>query len=249
MAAKPAAHLCHLPRLLLLRLLYFLLRLQHRLSTLLRLPAPPRTPPHLSVPLHVALSGALAGHDAKLAALVTHALHRGARHVSLHDPWAALNADKLAAHLSAHPGLRVREIDREGDVRVIPAPPHDDPPQPSRSGPDAEVTVVHPGAGRAALVRAVRELADVPGFDLDVPAVTEWLDHCAEGMLPSEPDVVVVFPPDDRECRAHVLHGFPVWQLRLTQLQFCERTLDNVDAPAFVRMIVKAAAGPKRFGQ
>lgn len=247
MAATPVWHLREHAHLLLFRLLYLFLRLYHHVSALIRFPFPSPTRTPASFPRHVALSGALAADYAKLAALITLAARRGARHVSVHDPWTPLDPDTLAAHLlrAGHPAFSVRKI--LPDAAAVSVASH--PRCPPDAEPPVRVTVVHPGAGRAALVRAARTLARLPHPALDVPSVTRWLDDTAEGMLPSEPDVVVVFAPQDRACQADVLHGFPVWQLRLTQLRFFHETVAAVDARNFLSVVADAAKAPKRFGR
>lgn len=103
---------------------------------------------------------------------------------------------------------------------------------------------MHPGAGRGALVRATRRLT-AEQADMDIDQLTAWLD-ASEGMLPSEPDVVVVFR--DKHM-GNVLYGFPVWQMRLTQIRFSPRPAGELDEDTLLAMITSAAAAPKRFGR
>lgn len=80
---------------------------------------------------------------------------------------------------------------------------------------------------------------------MDIDQLTTWLDT-SEGMLPSEPDVVVVF----RDKRmGNVLYGFPVWQLRLTQIRFSPQPAAELDENGLLEMIASAASAPKRFGK
>lgn len=247
---------------LLLRALYLFLWLQYRARVLLRLLPERRSAAPLveTVPRHIALSGAIANSNADVAALMKLVVSRGARHVTLHDPWTTVDMDKVAERLSAE-GEKgslwaVREVDEAGGVGnkvrvrdgVVEADHEADE---VATGADIKVTVVRPGAGRGSLVRAVRKLAErgEGTEELSVVEVTEWLDRYAEGMLPSEPDVVVIFPSEDVKERAKVIHGFPVWQLRLTQIRFATKPIRELDHESFLQMVANAAAAPKRFGR
>jgi hypothetical protein len=107
------------------------------------------------------------------------------------------------------------------------------------------------GAGAAALVEAARWLAATRpcdrGVDVTDPyALVDWLDRDMCGlMLPSEPDVLIVFL-DDHGLRT--LHGFPPWQLRLTQICFVEECISSFTQDDLLRVACPAAAAPKRFG-
>lgn len=80
---------------------------------------------------------------------------------------------------------------------------------------------------------------------MNVDQITAWLD-ASEGMLPSEPDVVVVFRD---KGMGNVLYGFPIWQLRLTQIRFSPRPVSELDESTLLAMIASAATAPKRFGR
>lgn len=78
--------------------------------------------------------------------------------------------------------------------------------------------------------------------------VCQWLDtNPVNANLPSEPDVLLVFPMPNAPP-VPILHGFPVWQLRLTQLIFSPLGPDELSMRQLFRMISTAACAPKRFG-
>lgn len=263
MSAKKGGQMRAAVSYLLLRALYIFLWLQYRARVLLRLlPQRGRAAPVVeNVPRHIALSGAIANSNAHVVALMKLVVSRGARHVTLHDPWTTVDMDKVAKQLSVEgekgPVWAVREVGEDGRVGmelqvrdgVVEATDRAD--EVATRELDIKVTVVRPGAGRGSLVLAVRKLAErgERAEELSVAEVTGWLDRYAEGMLPSEPDVVVLFPSEDVEERARVLHGFPVWQLRLTQIRFATKTIRELDHDSFLQMVANAAAAPKRFGR
>lgn len=236
----------------LLSLFYVVLLLLHRLgvawkrlTTWIERQRPPR---QLVSPRHIALSGSLASNICKVCQLVEAACATGAEHVSLHDPWEQIDSAKLAAQLlELLPGAQVREIGDFGTRQLG----HDESAIETEREAVADkgviVTVVRPNAGRDVLVRAARQLA-AETRGRTVQEVVEWLDDCAEGMLPSEPDVLVVFPPT-QGIRANVLHGFPPWQFRLTQIRFADVVVSRMQASAFLKVAAEASGAPKRFGR
>lgn len=128
------------------------------------------------------------------------------------------------------------------------------------------LTFVKPQTGRSSIVRAARHLAKfcpirtcnptlsagstiTTDNDLSIHHVCAALDsNAASSMLPSEPDVLVVFPAWNAPP-IPVLHEFPPWQLRLTQIIFAHVGPESLSEHTLFDMISSAANAPKRFGR
>lgn len=117
-----------------------------------------------------------------------------------------------------------------------------------------QLTFVEPQSGRSTIARAARtiirkSLQDEPKCYLSIPAVCDMLDkELVTSTLPSEPDVLIVFPALNAPP-IPVLHDFPVWQLRLTQIIFADIGPERISTPSLFQMISSAANAPKRFGR
>lgn len=250
----------------LLHTFYILLWLQYRLQTLFRripIPTRRRALSSVTVPRHVAFSGAVGTCDVQLFALIDLVVARGAKHVTLYDPWTVMTLEQVADRIRSEHAAKGRRIavsvvDKNGTMSdetrvygILSDAAKEQKEHVSDLEPDIKVTVVQPGASRGMLVRAVRTLGDgdFDGKELSIANVTEWLDETAEGMLPSEPDVVIVFPSDDPALHVNLLNGFPVWQLRLTQIRFAKTTVRDTTHDSLLEMVGSAAAAPKRFGR
>jgi hypothetical protein len=229
------------------------------------------------IPPHIAIAGALRSPD-HIARIARHACDAGASLVSAHlcgcccvD--AESPAGTVAAALGACSGTRnnsssfpaVPESDHAPCCTVVLSSTGDSLLEmpPSQTCTDRlrrreqDMQRLFPGtgpaigAGAAALVEAARWLAATPpcdrGVDVADPyALIDWLDRDTCGlMLPSEPDVLIVFL-DDHGLRT--LHGFPPWQLRLTQICFVEEAISSFTQDDLLRVACPAAAAPKRFG-
>lgn len=93
------------------------------------------------------------------------------------------------------------------------------------------------------------EMGDNEVDELSVQAVQSWLDRDGGAcMLPSEPDVLITFPPPHGHV-VRVLRDFPMWQLRLTQLVFAEHAVSQLSARDVLNMAAHAASAPCRFGR
>lgn len=201
-------------------LLYVLLWAFWRLSTLLEWLTPRASGRCKSVaPDHVALTGALAG-----------------------APDGCLEA------LVDHAG--------EAGVRIVtlydPCAPKDWARKKSFDGSSCDVRVLH----GASIVDIARALAGEERISSDgesdskpprrgIEAVWEALDNSAGG----EPDVLVVVGSSDSGDDARVLAGFPVWQLRLTQIRFAGVRIDRLSSEKFLSMACSATSVAKRFGR
>lgn len=206
----------------------------------------------LRIPRHIALSGAIATDLQHVCQLIDEAYMNGVEHVSLHDPWTELNVAIMANflkeralpfHLCEIGGFGTRQVHSDPSCGRVSDPRisnHEE------NGP-VVVTVVRANAGRATLVRAARQLA-LDESKITIEHVINWLDCAADGMLPSEPDVLVVFP-GGKDVRANVLHGFPPWQLRLTQIRFSPVAISQMQCCSFLSIVSGAAIAPKRFGR
>lgn len=117
---------------------------------------------------------------------------------------------------------------------------------------DAQLTLIQGRVGYTGIVSATRRLAEQrlrDGCSLSVQEIINAIDDdpCAS-VLPSEPDVLIVFPANNAPP-VPVLHGFPFWQLRLTQIMFATHAPNDVPLSLVFNMITTTANVPKRFGR
>lgn len=207
----------------------------------------------MQIPRHIAFSGAIAYDLQQVAQLIDEAYMNGAEHISLYDPWTELSAVTLAKLLKRRAlSFEVHEIGAFGTRHVHSELSGDlisgDRLAESSHEGNVIVSVIRPGAGRQSLIRAARQLC-ADKRERTVEEVVEWLDSdSVDGMLPSEPDVLVVFPGGN-DIRANVLHGFPPWQFRLTQIRFSETPISQMQWSTMLYIVGRAASAPKRFGR
>lgn len=101
------------------------------------------------------------------------------------------------------------------------------------------------------LVTAARKLAQIsphsrPVDVTSINSVVEWLDSDdCKVMLPSEPDLLLVFTG---RSRVRCLRGFPVWQIRLSQIFFVDKSVEHFSKENLAAYGARAMQTPKRFG-
>lgn len=117
---------------------------------------------------------------------------------------------------------------------------------------EAQLTLIEERVGHAGVVSAARRLADRrkdASCSMTVEETVQALDEdCRASVLPSEPDVLIVFPAVAAPS-VPVLHGFPFWQLRLTQIIFASQAPHESSVSTILDMIAASASSPKRFGR
>ncbi|KAI0556628.1 Decaprenyl diphosphate synthase-like protein [Gracilaria domingensis] len=225
----------------------------------------------VETPNHVALSGAISNDMQAVWSNVQSLISRGTRHITLHDPNEKIDASEVERLVKeSHIGLACKVIQigsrytLESVIRSVANSSVD-----KVSGLDGSIgirtytevigaeleiviTIVEGRSGVPLLTRAARTLAhstDIETSLLCPESVTEWLDsNAARCMLPSEPDVVMVFP-SSLSSWAPVLDGFPVWQLRLSQIVFASIPIKSLKLQELLRLVTKASSAPKRFGR
>ncbi|CAN8073522.1 unnamed protein product [Agarophyton chilense] len=222
-------------------------------------------------PNHVALSGAISEEIQALWVNVRTLILRGTRHVTLHDPYHKIDmrqVERLVKESDFGMVCKVTQIDSKHTTHsvirsdsVSTAEKHEDMEksiqirefdEETRPGLEVALTIVEGQSGTSLITRAARTLAHSPDIEthqLNPETVTEWLDsNACRCMLPSEPDVVMVFPKAFSRW-APTLEGFPVWQLRLSQIVFVRKPITSVDFKDLLRLVTKASNAPKRFGR
>lgn len=117
---------------------------------------------------------------------------------------------------------------------------------------DARLTLIQGWIGHACIVSAARRLAEQRLRDGLASTVQETVDAIDQdpraSVLPSEPDVLIIFPAH-KASPVPVLHGFPFWQLRLTQIIFAPHAPNDMSFSTISNMIATSASAPKRFGR
>lgn len=117
---------------------------------------------------------------------------------------------------------------------------------------DAQLTLIQGWVGHMGIVSAARRLAEQGlrnGCSLSVQEIVNAIDDDpSASVLPSEPDVLIVFPANNAPPLP-VLHGFPFWQLRLTQIMFAKHAPNNLPLSSVFNMIATTTNVPKRFGR
>lgn len=119
---------------------------------------------------------------------------------------------------------------------------------------DVHLSFVKPQTGHSTIVHAAQNVikASQDGdsiVDLPVNEVLERLDaELKQTTLPSEPDVLVVFPALNAPP-IPVLHNFPVWYLRLTQIVFVDVAPEQLPIHSLFQKVTFAANAPKRCGR
>lgn len=116
---------------------------------------------------------------------------------------------------------------------------------------DTQLTFIHQ-QGRMSVVRAAQKIAQqrLSNYrETTIQEIIRILDGDKEAsVLPSEPDVLIVFPLTGAPS-VPILHGFPIWQLRLTQMFFAQTPPNRTSLYTILNMITKSAITPKRFGR
>lgn len=257
----------HFLATLLYTFIYALLWLRHRARTayfrLHRYFQHAPTPLFKPLQTHLAFSGHIAPHLDHLSKIIVFLANHGTTHITLYDHLQHINPTHLASLIHRH-GLHAFHLSRiaihetESFYSTCNNPPtsHQCHPAVIESAaaphPRITLTIVDPGTGRASIARSARLLAERQAGNtpyVDPQTVTEWLDaDHARCMLPSEPDTLVVFPSPTAPS-APVLNGFPVWQLRLTQIRFSSIPLTHCSTHQLMTIITSAANAPKRFGR
>lgn len=224
-------------------------------------------PKTISFPNHIALSGALANFPDGVAKYLLFCVRKGASDLTIYDPHEKIDWSKLLQQLlegEANGFWSIKEISKNGsvttgikfsDLRQAPSATekseHNIIHNTEHSNVEIRLTVVREGMGRESLMLAARHIADNCNPDAEpitAEEVAKYLDEDkVDMMLPSEPDVVVVFP--DKETPYATLDEFPVWQLRLTQIRFAEQPICHTTERGFLAMVESAANAEKRFGR
>lgn len=121
---------------------------------------------------------------------------------------------------------------------------------PKQARDNLHLTLLNPNTSRSSIVRATKHLIRSGAAKaLSIEQVVEFLDgDPVHANLPSEPDVLIVFP-NANAPPIPVLHDFPVWQLRLTQIVFSQAQPQSISRHSLIQMLSSAAKAPKRFGR
>lgn len=217
----------------------------------------------LILPPHIALSGSIANLQENIISCVRLMISKGTRDITLHDPLHQFDVDYLTTLLENgtdhHTTWSITEIrETETRTRFVRMPQNLTERNSSSNHAeyiegeaDFRLTVAQAGTGRGAIARAARELGmsqKAKHCQLTPEDVISWLDRDeSKCMLPSEPDVVVVFPAE-ATTSLPILNEFPVWQMRLTQIRFSQHPISSLPQDTFLRMVTDGASIPKRFG-